>query len=423
MTWDQKLKRLRDTLGLNADALASTLGITTRTLSDFMKGPGEGGREPTGPVQRLIDLLSGELESQGLVKTPQLNLVVIHGEFRVAADQDPVSAVVEMHAAGGTQRNNEFHYITVQPKKDAKWLLEGLGRGRIQPHFFPPDDFAMDSDSARDCYFTATTMWLVAQAMRRDLAHVTLAADAKKFWPLAREIKELAEVEVTFVREATRGGDLGVDSLLKNLGITVADPAGRKFGFVTALKTSKGPGAKIDFGFITPGQKGSKGEEVSEGSPIFFSFNHMRKDLTGTREIEIHQLLIGDYVSYNIGMNNQGPCATDVALVDRKPDAPVLSNVIVQPFETGRTGLQDKELLDIVRDAVTVCADGDGWALLSTVGSRISILDPNFAERLNAVRGDKRISSLVRAHPELFEVSTGPGTRYSAACVRLKGGS
>ena len=78
MSWDKKLKRLQENLDLTSDGLASALGITTRTLSDFMKSAAEGGREPTGPVQRLIDLLSGELDSQGAGKKPQLNLVIIH---------------------------------------------------------------------------------------------------------------------------------------------------------------------------------------------------------------------------------------------------------------------------------------------------------------------------------------------------------
>lgn len=419
MNWHQKLRRLQENLGLTAEGLAGTLGITTRTLADFLKPVDEGGREPTGPVQRLIDLLSGELDSQGLVKKPQLNLVVIHGDFRVPTGQDRVGAIVDMHAAAGTQRNNEFHYITVEPERDARWAVEGLARRRIQPHFFACDP-GLDTQQARDCYFTATTVWLATQAMRRDLAHITLAADAKKFWPLAKELKELAEVEVTFVREAKQ--DPEIDSLLRDIQIGVADPSGRKFGYVTALKRGADPKSEISYGFIAPRQKGQEVTEPVERAPLFFSYNHMRKDTNGSPEIAIAQLIEGDYVSFSIGMNNKGPCATDVALVERAPNAPPLATPPAYPKSNRRNMPEETELVEIVKDAVTVCADEDGWALSAAVGSRISVLYPNFAERLQASAHPK-ISTLARAHPELFELSAGgPPTRHAAACMKLKRG-
>ena len=80
-----QLKRLRENyFGSNDDALAGAVGITTRTLSDFMKV--KGGREPTDTLQNLIDILSGEINSMSLVRAPRLNPVVISGDFRVPGD-------------------------------------------------------------------------------------------------------------------------------------------------------------------------------------------------------------------------------------------------------------------------------------------------------------------------------------------------
>lgn len=419
MNWDKKLKRLQENLGLTSDGLASTLGITTRTLADFMKPGDEGGREPTGPVQRLIDLLSGELDSQGLIKKPQLNLVVIHGDFRVPAGQDAVVAVVDMHAAAGKQLNNEFHYVTVLPERDAQWALEGLVRRRIQPHFFACDK-ELDTPEARDCYFTATTVWLATQALRRDLAHITLAADVMKFWPLARELKELAEVEVTFVRGDESNRDVSIDSLLQNIGISIADPSGRKLGFVTSLKSTLDSN-EIAYGFITPGQKDQDGKPTENGSPLFFSFNHMRKDRNNLREIEITQLVEGDYVSFSIGMNNKGACATDVALVERASDAPPISSPSTGSIRP-RSNLpsEKNELLEILKDAVTVCADEEGWTLYANVGTRIKVHCPDFKERLKAATGLQSISQFITAHKSIFEeLENGDGKRYKAKCVRL----
>lgn len=416
MSWDQKLKRLQENLGTSAEGLAGTLGITTRTLSDFMKPEEQGGRTPTGPVQKLIELLLGEIDSQGVVRKPTLNLVIIHGDFRVSGLQDPVEAILTMHAEGG--RNNEFHYVTVAPERDARWAIEGLTRKRIQPHFFAFEQ-GMDTQAARDCYFTATAMWLASQAMRRDLAHITLAADMKKFWPLARELRELAGVDVTVVREAGADQDPAVEAMVQSCGVSIADPIGRKFGWVTGLRGDI-PNS-VTFGFVQPATLGANHQLVADGPPLFFSYNHMRKDRrTNLREFEISQLVVGDVVSFAVGMNYKGPCAIDVALVDRPEGAPVLSSAVIGVASPRRTRFESVELVDVVKDAVTVCADDEGWALLSNVGNRISVVQPDFKERLRATGQFKTLTALISAYPDEFEESDGQGTRYTAKCIRLR---
>lgn len=409
MSWDKKLKRLQENLNLTAEGLASTLGITTRTLYDFMKPESDGGREPTGPVKKLIDLLSGELDSQGVGKKPQLNLVVIHGDFRVREQEDAVSAVLDMHAAAGSQRNNEFHYVTVEPERDKKWALEGLMKRRIQPHFFVTEQ-GLDNQGSKDCYFTTTTVWLAAQAMRRDLAHITLAADPAKFWPLAKELRELAEVDVTFVRETAVELKPEMVALLDGIGIKVADPLGRKFGVITSLRRTPDQTGKITYGFIEQGR-----------SKLFFSWNHMRKE-NGHPEIGIDELFVGDRVSFSIGINNEGACATDVALVERANNAPSVTKFEPLPIVSrSNTTAVEADLIDILRDAVVDCEDKDGWALLSDVGNRANVrARASFKERLQATTG-KKIYDFCEAHPDIFDSRAHtPGSKEASAKVRLK---
>jgi len=424
MSWDNKLKRLQENLDLNTEKLANTLGITTRTLADFMKG-----KEPTTPIQKLIDLLLGEVDSE-VVKKPQLNLVIIHCDFRVHG-QDAVSTVFNMHAAAGTQHNNEFHYVTVDPGRDTKWAFEGLKKYRIQPRFFVCEDGLLNTQEARDCFFTTTTVWLVTQAMRRDLAHITIAANAMKFWPLAKEFKELAGVPVTFVRETVSNPEEAKNmedamTILKKMGFSIADPSGRKFGVVHSLK-SKVKDGKIDFGWITPGQQSSAGvftpEGAQEGKEIFFSYNHMRKGQNDSPEIEISELVENDYVSYSVGMNNKGACATDVALVTRAPNAPQLTKPAITSATAGlprrnSNVTEENELLEILKDAIVVCANEDGWALSSEVGSRVSVLHSNFKDRLLPLSYTK-IAQFAQAHQNIIESSIGAG-KLKAACMRLK---
>jgi transcriptional regulator with XRE-family HTH domain len=418
MSWEEKLKRLQENLNLTQDGLASTLGITTRTLSDFMNPASD--REPTGPIQKLIELLSNEMDSPNAAKKPQLNLVVIHGDFRTRSDQDAVTTIVEMHAAAGTQRNNEFHYVTVEPERDKKWAIEGLQKRRVQPHFFVCDE-GLNSQEARDCYFTATTVWLASQAMRRDLARITLAADPVKFWPLARELKILAEVDVTFVREAASKPDLLIDRLLEDIEIGVADPSGRKFGKVVTLKARADQREKVTFGYIEPEQNDSESRPAQGRKELFFSWNHMLKDRSGKPELEIDRLFVGDRVSFGIGMNSEGPCATDVALVSRVAGAP---EVAMRSLPTQAIALNSKReealLVDILRDAVIVCADEDGWALAADIGNRGDVRG-GFKARLQALKPGTKIVKFCADNPDVFETQDhGVGSKEASARVRLK---
>jgi hypothetical protein len=416
MTWNTKLQRLKESLregGVTAEELAATLGITTRTLADFMKPVAQGGREPTGPVQRLIDLLLAEVEAPD-AREPKLTLVIIHEDFQLSGNIDPVDAITAMHSIGG--RNNEFHFISLTSnEKRTKWAMEGLSRRRVQPHFFVAEG-ELNSAEARDCYFSATSVWLATQALNRDLAHITLAADPKRFWPLARELKELAEVDVTIVLDPQTAEDARLTELLREIGLGVADPVGRKFGRISNLKHD--PTGKVSFGFVQPGRRAGA-DFKPEGAPLFFSWNHMRRDRSGKPELEIAELHPGDEVSFTLGMNHRGLCAVDVALINRSAEP--LPEPSRAASETAKSP-QFAELRELLKDAVAVCANKEGWALLSDVGSRLKILHPDFVTRIQTL-GFQRIANFAEADAENFQYAAkgGEGTGFSAACVKLKG--
>lgn len=414
LAWGEKLKRLQESLNLSNDTLASTLGITTRTLSDFLKPESEGGRQPSEPIKRLIDLLLGET----FIKQPETNLVVIHSGFRAPAG-DPATLIVQMHAAaGGAQRDNEFHYVSVDPTLDptsASRRLESLVKMRVQPHFFA-DLPATSNNNAKDCYFSTLTVWLACQAMRRNLSHITIAADVMKFWPLARELKELLAVNVTFVREAEADIDAEEIEELNQLGINIVSPSGRKSGFI--YKLIREPDGNVPYGFVIPSD--SSGNPSSVSDRLFFSYNHMKKGRDGiSDETPICDLNVGDLVTFAIGMNKKGACATDVALVGKESVSPAA-------FERGAPerakakSKEDYEFISILEDAIKVCGDENGWALLSSVGSRISVLHQDYKTKF--LDGERStIKEFAKAHPEKFEhTPNGAGTSYRADCLRLK---
>ena len=413
-----QLKRLKENYFANNDeALADALGITTRTLSDFMKV--KGGREPTDTLQKLIDILSGEIESMSLIRAPRLNLVLISGDFRVPGDGNPVETVVDMHRGGSL--NNEYHFISVTPGANSqlvRFAEEALGRRRVTPHFFSCEP-GYDSQAAVDSYFTVTATWLASQAAKRDLAHITLAADLRKFWLLARELKRLFEVGVTMIRQASDQEDPGITALLRSHDISVADPRGRKFGRVQKLLSDTASG-QISYGFIDPVDVESN-HQIAPGSALFFSHMHMRKlPHTDDFEVRIAELSEGDIVSFDIGMNYKGPCAVDVALVKPAATQDRTRRAREDASSTSQMAAEPVDIISALQDAVSVCADEDGWALMSRVGQRLRSM-PNYKGMMRAASANK-ISQIVDANPDLFEQSgqDGAGTRYSAACIRAR---
>lgn len=75
---------------------------------------------------------------------------------------------------------------------------------------------------------------------------------------------------------------------------------------------------------------------------------------------------------------------------------------------------------DFLIEALDKSADESGWSHLGTFGSYLQKIQPDFDSRLH---GFKKLSDLVRSHPELFlvEERIPPGGSYKAMYVKAKG--
>jgi len=81
----------------------------------------------------------------------------------------------------------------------------------------------------------------------------------------------------------------------------------------------------------------------------------------------------------------------------------------VSPAPQGKTALKTilKLLVQVVEDA----SEENGWTPLSAVGNQLGKVKPDFDSRLY---GHRKLSGLVKAHPELFEVQERPFSDGSA---------
>jgi hypothetical protein len=407
-TWPERLKGLQDRLEKSPEQIADMLGITVRTLGEFTRPEG---REPSQPIQRLIEMLEAELQvgasSVGNQQSPPLTMVIIHGDFEAQDKRDVVTTIDDMTKAADFSGNVEFHYITVNPERDMQKALSILQSKRVTPHFFMQEGrLNPDNSKQAECsYFSTTVTWLASIAKKNNLQRITLAADVKDYWPIAKEIKALAEIDVSFIRAAKASLSEEQLGALEEMGISVIDPVGRHFGRIHSLSDDRS--SRSGYGFLIYVRPGSDNEWIDlGGNTVFFSWNHMRKDGSGAAEIPISKLREGDIVGFAIGMNDKGPCATDVTLIERAPEPEAKSEQ--EPID-----------LNVLKDAVRVCADQNGWALVANVGSRLSILNPEYKDQLDAKKF--KIGELLKKHDELFEYSTdATKTTRNAACARLK---
>lgn len=219
------------------------------------------------------------------------------------------------------------------------------------------------------------------------------------------------------ILNASDEDDPRLSALLSSYGISVAAPRGCKFGRVNKLVVDAAAG-QITYGFIHPVDFESDNEIASR--PVLF-FSHMRR-AENTQELEfpIVSPSEGDIVSFEMGMNYKGPCAIDVALVKK-----VFGGAAHRPLQiTAQTKRAEAPTADDIvaalRDAVAVCADEDGWALMSRVRQRLPSI-PNYKGLMQAASA-RKISQIVESHPAIFEQSGADGsdTRYSAACIRIR---
>lgn len=371
--WRDKINQLISQQDLTQGTLSEKLGITPRTLSDFMR---EDGREPTGAVAKLIDFLLGE-EADASSSRSLLNLVFIHRDYVIkeGGKGNPAEVASELSKAVGSgiyweERNeskfrDEFHYITYAPSGEGGWALEeGLRQRKIQPHFLPGD--GKINQAALDCYFSATTMAQVARSLDTGIARVVIAANSNKFWSLGYEIKNFANVPVTFVLEShfDESQRQSLKTILEEVGLFSIVVGGRHLGKIVSKKQG--------YGFI----------EAENKERLFFSWNGLKKGSDGSVEMEFEDLHEQDEVSFDLGENHMGPCAVDVALV--KPAKPSEKSILPSPQKKLSSSEDIPQLKRVIREAIISCADEKGWAKLSAVGGRLEhVLLPGYKQRLD----------------------------------------
>lgn len=102
----------------------------------------------------------------------------------------------------------------------------------------------------------------------------------------------------------------------------------------------------------------------------------------------------------------------------------IQSSNITPPIEIETTTTQpedprteDQKLYDLFRSAFEVSSDDSGWAQLGTFGSTLKRLDPSFDSR---TYGYKRLSLLIKAASDLFEIKGENNEGSSSIYVRMK---
>ena len=404
MDWKTRIEAVKVQLNLKDDALAELLGITTRTLLDLRKGL----KDPTGPVQRLLEVYGAQKDSVGLgaktslgesdvagisgalgissalgiipsrggagpirVLRGPLHLVLMHGEFELGDGRNKYDAILAMHSAVG--RKTEYHYITSPlPNSHSALIVEGLvGRG-MTPHFLKDGDVG-----SRDCQFSAIAMWLVAQAMGSGLASVTIAASPRRFRALAQTIRQYAQVEVTVAYGHSSGDEAEVCRSLSAEGVMTADVDGRRFGVLVEGQSQRVFGAPV--GTTAEGAETRALEIDSDGNghaTIPLEAGQIRRIASGTPEFEYAKLGIGDLVSYSVGISPAGAGAIDVALLKSAASDSLMGNLRVGLARGMRLFTDDNspETLRCVREAIATCATKDGWASFEYVWNRLYLL-------------------------------------------------
>lgn len=409
--WPMRLRALQEKLGKSSDEMAELLGLTQRSYGEFARPEG---RIPGRPTQRRIEQLENQLLDESQVQqdnSKELNLVIIHSGFSYKngeQEQDVVTMIEEMNKAAGNSRY-EFHYIDLDFGSEKSRSL--LQHKQVKGHFPVSYPGLPDGIEVKASYFATTATLLVSRAKRGNrLGHVTLAASAKDYWPIALEIKSSEEVDVSFIKDA--GTELTPDeeTAIHQLEINILDQ-NRYHGRVIRTENVFDPTS--GFGFLKYVKQDTQtGKWVDQQDKlrnnVFFSWNHMRKRKSSTEaETPISELREGDIVSFSLGMNHNGACAVDVTLIC-KLDVPVASD--------------DLGLVADAISAISDCPREDGWALIATVGTRLSVQRKDYKQSLSNLGYEGKLIKLFEKHKERFDVSpNGNGTPYNAACVRMKG--
>lgn len=410
-SWSERIKALQAQLGKTPEEMASVLGVTPRTLGEFTRPEG---RDPSLSIRKVIELVENGLitdtpKVESKPSQKKLNLVIIHSEYVSPSGGNVVAVIDEMNAPNEVAGNdfiNEFHYIVIDPERDMPKALPILKNKRVAPHFFMAESAFLKSEGAESSYFSTTTTWLANVSKKNNLGRITLAANVQKFWPIAKELRELAEVDVSFLRESDHNPSQTEVKALESMGISVFSPATRHYGQVFSLKEVVGKTS--GYGFLKPVKKDSQGDNwiVEEGENVFFSWNHMRKPGNpNVPAISISDLRLGDIASFAMGFNAVRECATDVTLISRSLETTTNADAVGFP--------------DVLKAAIKDCANEEGWALISELGHCLAAWYPtDYREKLRSM-GYESLKDPLKSNPAFLYSPNGEGSSYKAACVRV----
>jgi hypothetical protein len=147
-----------------------------------------------------------------------------------------------------------------------------------------------------------------------------------------------------------------------------ANVNGRRFGM---LHDVKGGSTSLQ------GERLLEIESLSDGGQKFASIaleaRQLRTLSPGVVEFGIDQFQVGDIVSYDVGINEAGLCATDLALVKSAARDSLMDNLRAR----GRRLFSDDNAIQTlrgVRNAIATCAGHDGWAPVDYVWARLNLV-------------------------------------------------
>lgn len=394
MSWQKRIKDLQDSMGITSDEMAQLLGISPRTLGDFTRPDG---RQPSDPIQKLIGFLEKDhgISKYDDKKASNTILIVLNSNF-YEKHNDIVDIIDRMTKDDATSvKDYHFIYAGLDNKVSSAISLIQTHRN-IKPHYFFLDDDKAGNSHADISYFSSVASLLIEEGVKRNVSHIVIAADFNTFYTLSYSYNDASinperealdhEINFTYISD---NGDEQLSKILKVINPKSINT--RHKGKVISKKESS-------YGFISL----TKDKEKSiKNDGVFFSYNSIRKN-DNNPDVKMEDISIGDTVSFNLGINNKGICAIDMVLI-----------------EAYKSNDKESKSVKMLAAAISDCIDETGWALMSNVGSRLSVINKNYKEIIK-YEGYEDIGSICKSHGDIFEYSTDGKEKHKAACVKLK---
>lgn len=393
MGWQARIKKLQESIGITTDEMAQLLGISVRTLGDFTRPDG---RQPSEPVQKLIEFLEKEngISSENNIKSNTI-LILINSDFY--ENHKNIVETIEKMVKDDETSVKDYHFIYTGLAN--KIPLSFLQKHRtIKPHYFFLGEGESNESHADVSYFSLGSSALIRSGIRRNVSHVVVAADYDTFYPLSLSYNDNAIIP---------DNDMDSESDSEVFFTYISNGGYEESSKVKVIKpnindtryTGKIISKHDRYGFISPTTE-SKGELITNNN-VFFSVNSIRKT-NNILDIKISELSVGDTVSFNFGLNNKGICAIDMILI-----------------KAGDATNNEKRSIAMLKTAINDCVDDTGYALLSNVGGRLSIITKDYKDILKE-DGYEDIGSVCRENGDIFDYHQNGVGKHRAACVRVR---